>query len=81
MSVYTDILGLMAKFEMAHGIEPNLILLGHDEHNEFQHAVDRLLGPLKSDPNIHGTGKFFRGCRVLQTNEDGIWVGRMIVPS
>lgn len=80
MNFLGRVIELQTRFETAHGDPPNCIVLGPKEWYAFQHDIDHLLTPLKSDPEMRGTGKFFRGCRVLRTNETGMWVGRVVEP-
>lgn len=80
MNVYAHIIDLMVRFERANNTVPNCIVLGFDAFDAFQMEVARVNSVLKSDPEMRGTGIFFRGCRVLKTDSPGVWVGRMVEP-
>lgn len=79
MSVLQTVNARMEKYDQAHDAVANCIILGPVNHHAFSEELRALNTPLKSDPNLcMGGRRWYRGCRVLYSDEPGIWVGRVI---
>lgn len=81
-SVLRTVDRLMDSYDRLHEDVANCIILGPLHHHWFSEDLRALNTPLKSDPNIRGAGRrWYRGCRVLYSDESGVWVGRVIEPT